>query len=210
MYIAPLFNNQNSKEIFDVIKEFSFATLISKDADDDIFVSHIPVLPSIDGDKLVYLTGHLAQRNPHVNFLRLKPEATIIFHGPHTYISPTWYRSGRDVPTWNYVVVHVKGKIEFADSHRELVQLLAQTSQKYEGNGPDAWKFELPADLKDESSLMSAIIGFQMKPTSIEAKFKLGQNRSAADRQGVSEGLSKRTDDMSLQMKSLIDLGLAK
>ncbi len=208
MYIAEPFRNQNSPEVFEIIQNFSFATLISKDTEDDIYVSHIPVLPIIDGDKLVSLTGHLSKRNPHFHFLKAKPEATIIFHGPHTYITPTWYRSGRDVPTWNYVVVHVKGRIEFGENYRDLVGLLAKTSQKYEGNGPDAWKFELPPDLLDESSLMNAIAGFKLQPTSIEAKFKLGQNRNLADRQGVSDGLALRTDEMSLQIKDLIDADL--
>lgn len=204
MYIAPKFKVENSEAVCDVIRNYSFATLISTDLNGEVFVSHIPVLAEFGADKLISLKGHLSLNNPHVQLLKKNPQATIIFHGPHSYISPTWYRSGRDVPTWNYVVVHVKGKIKFGSSFKELVQLLAQTSQKYEASNANAWKFELPADLKDEASLMNAIIAFEMLPASIEAKFKLSQNRSQADQDGIIDGLSRRVDEMSQRVKELM------
>ncbi len=191
MYIADYFKNQNSREIAQVINDFSFASIVSKDLDDEIFISHIPILAKFEEERLVTLSGHFAQRNPHVEYLKAKPNATLIFHGPHSYISPKWYRSGRDVPTWNYVVVHVKGRVEFNSSSRDLIQLLSKLSQKNEGSDPSAWRFELPADLKDEKSLMAAIISFQLAPSSIESKFKLSQNRSIEDQDGILEGLAE-------------------
>ena len=209
MYLAPHFKSENLEETFNILQNYSFATLVSKDLDDEVFASHIPIISEMKDGKIHSLEGHFARLNPHVDYLRVKPRATLIFNGPHTYITPTWYKSGRDVPTWNYVVVHVVGEIEFLTDYRELLSLLARTTSAFESKSTQPWKFELPADLKDEASLMKAIIGFRMKPTNIEAKFKLSQNRSLADRNGISTGLATRKDEMSLAIKSLIDRSLA-
>ncbi len=128
---------------------------------------------------------------------KTNPQCTIIVNGEHSYITPRWYRSGRDVPTWNYAVAHLHGNIELVESFADQVEILKQLTVFFESTSPSPWKFELPDDLLNESALTAAIISFKFHVEKIEAKFKLSQNRSKADRMGVIDGLRERNDDMS-------------
>lgn len=130
-------------------------------------------------------------------------DITAIFNGPHTYITPTWY-VGREVPTWNYAVVHVTGKLRWIREFKPLIALLRQMTNVFEGNRDDRWRFSLPDDLKSEEELTSAIIGFEIEVASMDAKFKLSQNRSTEDRQGVLRGLETRTDEMSRKVLEMM------
>jgi hypothetical protein len=106
--------------------------------------------------------------------------------GPHAYVSPTWYATGPAVPTWNYAVVHVYGvpRLLSADETRQVVDL---TVRKYESGRQSPWSNDLPDDFRQR--LLAGVIGYEMPLTRIEGKYKLGQNRSAADQTGMLNGL---------------------
>ena len=203
IYLPEHFKTKENELILNLVNENSFATLISIDSTSQPLVSHIPILAEVKNDQITKLVGHFALRNPHVAALKQNPNSTVIFQGPHTYITPLWYRSGRDVPTWNYSVVHISGKLKLISGFKEICEILEKMTNFYE-QGPDAWKFELPSDLEDPSALTSAIVGFEIIPEKIEAKFKLSQNRSAEDQSGILEGLQKRTDEKSRTLHKMM------
>lgn len=200
MYIAKHFNPGEALQILNLIKSFPFVTLISKDTDGQLSISHVPVVTEFENGSLIAIKGHFAQRNPQVGHLAADSNVTVIFGGPHAYITPTWYTSGRDVPTWNYCVVHVYGQLQLDNSFEGICTNLKELTKVFE-KGENAWQFELPQDLLKPADLSQAIVAFSVKPLRIEAKFKLSQNRPIADRLGVIEGLQSRNDEMSLLVR---------
>jgi transcriptional regulator len=116
--------------------------------------------------------------------------ALVIFHGPHGYISPTWYEAAPAVPTWNYGVVHAHGLPVTKEEEPFLRGILEELAQRYEGNRTNGWRPEsVPAE--SYGHMLRAIVGFEMPITKLDGKFKLGQNRSAEDRRGVIAALEK-------------------
>lgn len=122
-------------------------------------------------------------------------QATVIFHGPHTYITPKWYTEN-DVPTWNYSVVHVTGGVELIEDHDGIVECLKELTAHVERRWPSGWELFIPDDLSGDI-LPKSIVGFRIKVDEINFKKKLSQNRTPADRAGVLKGLEARGDDNS-------------
>jgi transcriptional regulator len=207
MYKPSYTNPQEKQQIVDLVSDYPFVTIISKDFEGQLSISHIPVVTEFQNQELKSITGHFAIRNPQVEHLKKNSAVTLIFQGPHTYITPLWYKSGRDVPTWNYCVVHVHGELKIDTSFEAICTNLKALTKKFE-LGPNPWEFELPDDLDNPEALTSAIVAFTVVPKNIEAKFKLGQNRQLMDRQGVVEGLNSRADDMSKAVQRLMQKDL--
>ncbi|HWU42931.1 MAG TPA: FMN-binding negative transcriptional regulator, partial [Bdellovibrio sp.] len=155
MYLPKHFSAEEWKKISDLIQQNSFATVLSFPENEKPFINHLPIIFDRDLQNENILIGHMAKRNPQWLHFKKNPECTLIFHGPHTYITPRWYKSGRDVPTWNYAVVHLHGKIELLEKFEEQIDVLKKLSEYFEGNGPNLWQFELPDDLLNEEALKS-------------------------------------------------------
>lgn len=180
MYIPSSFAVDDPATIHAFVDSYPFATLIS--TGDEPEVTHLPLLLAAGEGELL---GHLAKANPHAQ--RLDGEHVLaVFHGPHAYISPSWYEADVAVPTWNYAVVHVRGTAELM-SEAEMRTVLDRTVEKFESAQPSPWSNELPEDL--EQTLLQSILGFRIRISKIEGKFKLGQNRSKADQTGMLERL---------------------
>jgi transcriptional regulator len=205
MYLPKYFSENDYEKVKKLIERNRFATVLSFPKNERPFINHLPLIfSSTDGEQEV-LIGHMAKANPQWKHFKENPECTIIINGEHTYISPRWYQSGRDVPTWNYAVAHLHGKIELVEDFNGQVDILKQLSTCFEKPSNTPWEFELPSDLLNEKALTGAIISFKFRPEKIEAKFKLSQNRSPEDRQGVIEGLGEeRTDDMSAAIREMM------
>lgn len=197
MYLPKHFSPTEESRIRKLVEQNSFVTILSYPKDATPFINHLPVIFSSKSSENQVLIGHMAKRSPQWTHFKENSRATVIVQGPHTYITPKWYRSGRDVPTWNYAVVHLQGTIELVESFTDQVEVLKQLTYFFEKSNANPWEFELPDDLLDETALTAAIISFKFKIEKTDAKFKLSQNRSIEDKAGVIEGLSKRTDDMS-------------
>ncbi len=210
MYIPEYAKSKSDNQIADLVKAYPFVNLISVTSDGQPFITHVPVVTEVVNNKITSIRGHLALRNPHVKYLKESSDVTVVYNGPHTYISPVWYKSGRDVPTWNYCVIHASGKLKFEHSFHAICKNLAELTKEFEIQGPDGWRFDLPADLKEPALLESAIVAFEIQPSKIEAKFKLAQSRPAIDQQGVIEGLASRTDDMSAEIANLMKKNLSE
>lgn len=207
MYTPSYTQPKEKQQIENVVTQYPFVTLISKDQEGQLSISHIPVVSQFENGELKSIKGHFAIRNPQVNHLKNNNAVTLIFQGPHTYVTPLWYKSGRDVPTWNYCVVHVHGELQFDTSFNDICTNLKDLTKAFE-QGPEAWQFELPDDLDNPEALTSAIVAFTVLPQKIESKFKLSQNRPQMDREGVIEGLNSRSDDMSKAVQQFMKQGL--
>lgn len=192
MYNPQRFKSADINEAFDLIDRNPFATVITV-VDSKPFVSHLPLTPKRDGDK-IELVGHLARANPHWKSFA-NSQVTVVFHGPHTYITPKWYAEN-DVPTWNYSTAHVTGKIELVESYDGIIGCLKELTAHVERHWSSGWEFFVPDDLKDEH-LTKSIVGFKINVDEINFKKKMSQNRSPADRAGVLNGLKSRSDDNS-------------
>ena len=203
MYKPAHFNAKEQSQLVDLIKSYPFVTMVSKDGAGSLSISHIPIVSEIENSEIKSIKGHFSLKNPHVEHLQSDNKVTLIFNGAHSYITPNWYNSGRDVPTWNYCVVHIHGKLEFNNSFESICKNLRDLTKAFE-HGAGVWKFELPTDLKDPKHLTAAIVAFTVIPEKIEAKFKLSQNRPLTDRNGVIEGLETRQDDMSREIQKLM------
>lgn len=201
MYLPKHFSQSEYDKVKILIEENSFATILSFPDSSKPFINHLPVI----FDEAIII-GHMAKRNPQWLHFKNNPDCTMIFQGGHTYITPKWYRSGGDVPTWNYAIAHLHGKIEVVESYNEQIEILKKLTLHFEKNSINPWAFSLPEDLASESALTSAIVSFRFKIEKIEAKYKLSQNRSKDDQEGIVEGLKERTDEMSrLVMEMMLE-----
>ncbi|KXI29734.1 FMN-binding negative transcriptional regulator [Paraglaciecola hydrolytica] len=182
MYVPRNMQMENAEHYHTLIEDFGFGVLITQ----DLQVSHLPVyLVKDEGEKGV-LYGHMARANPHWKALNSQ-QVKVIFNGPHSYISPSWYAVGPAVPTWNYAAVHVTGRATLLNDEQTLAAVHALVKQ-YEPALLDNEAL-MPADYQHK--LAKAIVGFKIEITQIEGKQKLGQHKSIADQQGTVIGLER-------------------
>jgi transcriptional regulator len=186
MYIPNHFLESDGARIETLIRNYGFATLIGT-ANEVIHITHAPLMYDSLRNTL---TGHIARANPHQAVLTEGERTVAIFHGPHSYISPTWYvdESAVDpnVPTWNYAAVHVTGTVHRIDDEHEKWKIVTSLARQYEEGNSRIWN---PKDESDHRPKLSAIVGFDIRITQIEAKFKLSQNRTPADQTSVIDHL---------------------
>jgi len=180
MYIPKSSEMTEDQAIRALISDNSFGVLIS----DDLTATHLPFIYDSEEGKRGCLYGHFAGANPHWKALE-NQRVLVIFSGPHSYISPTWYRSKPAVPTWNYAAVHCYGTlIPLNDEENE--QAMNTLVEKYEPELLDAPDI-MPPDY--QLKLRQAVVGFKILVDEIHAKEKLGQHRKAADQEGVFSAL---------------------
>ena len=186
---------EDRKLLDDFMEEFAFADLITVAA--SLRITHIPVLMDRSAGPYGTIHGHISRQNEQVEAIEASHEAVIVFHGPQGYISPTWYRTAPAVPTWNFAVVHATGKLRPVTEPQALHALLARLIDKFESyEGTDYDFSKLPESYVN--GMLQGIIGFQMQIELLEGKFKLGQDRSEADRQGILKNLPKARGERSL------------
>lgn len=201
MYIPSAFRNDDAEQLADFIDRHGFATLVTHHAGETV-ASHLPMLLQRDGSDRGQLIGHLARANPQWHHFESPQEVLTIFHGPHCYVSPTWYTVEPAVPTWNYAVVHVYGRAKILHDERTIRDALDRLVAKYESHQPRPWSGELPEEYRNQ--LTRAIVAFQIEITRIEGKFKLSQNRSEADRASVFSVLSQHERENERQIGKLM------
>lgn len=189
MYIHSYSKVTESKEVFDFISKNGFATLVST-VDGRLWASHIPLVLSNDGTAL---SGHVSRSNKAwKNFSNT--EVLCIFQGPHTYISSSWY-DHENVPTWNYMAVHVYGTIKIQEGE-ELLASLKTLTDKYEKYSQKPVTVDGMSKPYLEKEIRG-IIGVSIKINSIEASFKLSQNRDDKNHAEIVKQLKARGDAAS-------------
>jgi transcriptional regulator len=191
MYIPPEFREARRDVLRAFMRANPFAPLVTCSTA-GFEATHLPWLAE-DGGECGVLRGHLARANPHWRAIGEGAEALVIFGGPSAYISPSWYPSkaehGRVVPTWNYMVAHVTGRVRAIDDAAWLRGLVTRLTAVHEAGRSDPWEVsDAPARYLD--GMVKAIVGVELEIGRIEGKWKLGQNRPAADRAGMAEGLA--------------------
>lgn len=175
--------------------------------DGELMANHVPFLLDSSRGEFGTLVGHIAKANPVWHQSNFDIPAVVCFHGPQSYISPSWYPSkhehGKAVPTWNYAVVHAYGQPNFIHDSDWLYQHLAQLTNKQEATQALPWKLEhAPKDFTDR--LVDVIVGVEIPILRLVGKWKTSQNRSDNDKLGIIAGLLNKGDEESKAMAKLI------
>jgi transcriptional regulator len=201
MYIPKLFREDDLGTLHSLMREYSFATIITQH-NGAPFASHLPFLLQADEGPYGTLVGHMAHANPQWQDFAAAQEALVIFQGPHAYISPSWYAVHPSVPTWNYAVVHAYGSPQVIDNSTALYEVLQALVQTYEAPSPRPWAFDVPEAYLH--NMLRGIVGFCMRITRLEGKYKLSQNRPAQDYPRIVEALQQRGDALSTDVAALM------
>lgn len=191
MYLPRAFVETDLAQLDALFTADPFVTLVTQDEAGAPFVSHLPVLYRREGDD-IRIEGHWARPNPQA---RHTGEVLMIVHGPHAYVSPGWYpdkHAASRVPTWNYAVVHLHGRLERFEDEPALADLVARLSRHFEAGVGSDWEFD--AGDARQHALLRGIVGFRFVPERLAMKFKLSQNHPLANRLAVIEALSDRDD----------------
>ena len=190
VYLPPAFTESREEVLFAHIERHDFGLLVTHGAA-GLIASQIPFLAE-RRDGGLYLQAHIARANPQVDDFD-GGEALAIFPGPNAYISPGWYEAGPAVPTWNYASVHAYGAPRRIDDPAWLRDLVRRLSERHEAREPAPWSMEgLPEAYVQ--SMLKGIVGIEIAVSRVEGKFKLSQNRPAADRPRIITALERRAD----------------
>jgi transcriptional regulator len=189
MYIPEHFRVRHDSDAITFMQANPFAILISS-TDSGPFATHLPLHVQMDGER-VLLRGHVAKVNPHWSYLEEQPQCMAIFHGPHSYISPTNYTARESVPTWNYAAVHVYGEARLFSSEQEVHAVLGELMDTFEPSYRLQWD---GLSAKYQENMLRQIVGFEIAATKVEGKFKLSQNRTRQDQANVIASLEKAED----------------
>jgi transcriptional regulator len=201
VYLPPAFTEIREEVLIAHIERHDFGLLVTRGTA-GMIASQIPFLAE-RRDGQLYLQAHIARANPQAADLEGAGEALAIFTGPHAYISPSWYAAGPAVPTWNYAAVHAYGparRIADPDWLRDLVRRL---SERHEGREPAPWDVQALPEAYVQS-MLNGIVGIEIAVSRLEGKFKLSQNRPAADRPRIIDALERRADPDSQAVAELM------
>ena len=193
MYVPDVFRLDDRAALLAQAKAYPFATIVTQ-CDGDLAVSHLPILVDSDRD---LLRGHVARENPQLAHLAAGAETLAIFHGPHGYVSPSVYTEQPSVPTWNYVVVHARGRARLVDESA-LREILDDMVERFDATG---WRLLAPQEFV--RAKLAAIAGFEIALEHLEGKWKISQNRSLTDQERVVAWL-ERGDESSRALASLM------
>lgn len=190
VYLPPHFTETREDVLLAHIERHDFGLLITQEG--GLVASQVPFLVERRDGKL-YLLGHLARPNPQCAALDGN-EALAVFHGPHAYISPSWYAVGPAVPTWNYATVHAYGAARAIDDRDWLNDLLRRLSTRHEAREAVPWRMQ---DQPESylNGMLGGIVGFEIAVARLEGKFKLSQNRPAGDHPRIIAALEARGGD---------------
>jgi len=183
MYNPAHFREDDRSRILDFIDDFNFGILFAGAA-----ASHLPFLLDRHAHANGVLYAHVARANRQWQSLRDDPSALVVFSGPDAYISPAHYRDTLPVPTWNYVAVHVYGRVRVIEQPQEIRAILERMVTFEESRNGTGWNTDaIPPD--QMTPLLRQIVAFEIVIERFEGKWKLGQNRDAANRRRAAEGL---------------------
>ncbi|HUQ51413.1 MAG TPA: FMN-binding negative transcriptional regulator [Gammaproteobacteria bacterium] len=193
MYIPKHFEQTDERALWEFVDAHAFGTLLTV-TDGEPFASHLPFL--VDPDQRV-LHCHVARANPQWQAIAASPRVLAIFAGPHGYVSPTWYAEP-GVPTWNYAVVHARGEARTLDDAEHTRRHVEALAAKFERGRAAPWVPDY------DVRRLKGIVGVEIRVDKLEGKFKLSQNRSAADRERVVAELTSTGRDNDAALAQLM------
>ncbi len=185
MYPPPHHQSHDIEKMISVIKHYPFGMLVTAN-DGKPFITHIPIIYNETSKKLV---AHIDLNNPQVNFLKDGSEVTVVFKGPDSYISPSIYTTSQ-FPTWNYIIVHITGKIKLINEPEAAKQTMIAMTEFLEGSEQ---KFILKKDDPKLDYFLNYIKAFEIEITDWEGKFKLSQDKNPQDFENAKEELIKKS-----------------
>jgi transcriptional regulator len=191
MYVPRTNAVTDSEVLFDFMRRFNFATLVTVH-EGSPFATHLPFLVYPDRGEHGTLVSHMARANPQWRDFSLGGDAMVVFQGPHAYISPSWYEAHPSVPTWNYMVAHVYGVPKIIEDDAQVREILRSLVDEHERGFAQPWKLEFPESYFQ--SMIKGIVAFELPIARIEGKFKLSQNRSTTDQERVITALASDAD----------------
>lgn len=206
MYLPKVFEENRADVLRDLIASHPLGTVVTLN-DQGLQANHIPFLFDSSPEPLGTLYAHVARANPLWRELSRTAETLVIFQGPQTYISPSWYptksETGMVVPTWNYAVVHAYGRLEAIDDKAWLGEFVTKLTDIHESGNPEPWAVsDAPAEYIDH--LLSSIVGLKLTITRLAGKLKLSQNRPAQDRVNVIRTLKEQDSESARAMAEAI------
>jgi transcriptional regulator len=200
IYIPAAQSEKDRTLLLDFMEEYAFAMIVTSKG--GLRITNVPTILSRDKDGWGSLWWHIAKNNPQNNAFDGAEEALVVFHGPHSYISPNWYNTKSAVPTWNFAVVHATGKpkrIESDEAFAAGLKRLVDTNEGHYGGG-EKWVYDkLPESYL--KGMRQGIVGYEMQIQTVEGKFKLGRERNQTDREGILKGLAE-----SKKERNILDL----
>lgn len=192
MYIPELYRNEKQEDIQNFIHQNGFGILVNQ-TDGKFWATHIPLLLEEKNGKQI-LVGHVSRENPQAESFKTNDDVLVIFSGVHTYISSSWY-DHENVPTWNYLAVHVYGKVKL-HYLEESIEALKRLVNKYEAKSEKPVRIE---DLSKKTMLQAhGIVSFEIEITAVEAKKKLSQNRDDKNYQTIISKLENSNDNQAI------------
>ncbi len=201
MYLPNHFGEARADVLRAFVRDHPLGLLVTQNRDGGIDANSVPFVLDAEGDGPGVLRAHVARANALWKTARDDVDALVVFQGPQGYVSPAWYPSkaehGKVVPTWNYVMVQARGRLRAIDDRAWLRQFVSRLTDRHEARRPAPWAVsDAPADFLD--TMLGAIVGIEITLASLVGKWKVSQNRSAADRAGVVEGLAREGGDAAL------------
>jgi transcriptional regulator len=191
MYLPSHFREERVPVLHGLIRDRPLATLVTLGLE-GMTANHIPMMILAEPLPFGTLVGHVARGNPV--WQEAEIPALAIFTGPENYISPSWYPSkqedGRVVPTWNYVAVHASGMLLVHEDRDWLRGLVTKLTETHEAQFERHWKVSDAPEAYVEG-MLKGIVGIEIRIDRLEGKWKIGQNRSEADRTGAADGLRR-------------------
>jgi transcriptional regulator len=204
VYIPPHFNEERVDVLHQLVREHGLATLVTY-GPSGLIASHVPLVLDTSDSATPYgtLRGHLSRANQQWRDYSPDVPALAIFAGPQHYITPSWYPAktehGKVVPTWNYIVVHAYGRLETYEDRESLLANVEALTTHHEASRTEPWKVsDAPASYIDAQ--LKGIIGISLRIDRLEGKWKISQNRSAADQASVAAALQEAGSDASVAM----------
>lgn len=203
MYIPKHFQITNEEMIYDFIEKYSFATLFSQH-NGEPYATHLPLTLN-KGESALY--GHFARPNGQWKDIK-NQQVLVVFQGPHCYISPSWYETMKAVPTWNYVSIHLYGRMEIVEDPKVIFDSLNDMVKKYESS-------DSPYHLSDVDpsfieGMRKGIVAFRINISKMEAKAKLSQNHPVERQELIIKHLENTSNQDNLQVASLMKKNLQK
>lgn len=194
MYIPKHYVTKDKTEIVSFMKQYSFATIVTV-KDNFQTATHLPFIVTENDDKII-LTSHFAKANKQWKEIT-DNQVLIIFSEPHAYISPKHYDKELNVPTWNYISVHAYGQGRIITENEKAFEVLEKMIGNYEKEYKKQWD-NLPADYKNK--MINGIVAFEVVVTDLQAKKKLSQNKTEAERLRIIETFEKSENDNERQI----------
>ena len=200
MYTPPVHRIEDLEVITALVKQFPFAILVSTGTN-GIEVTHLPVL--IEQQEPLILAAHMARANPHWHQFGSDSSSLFIIQGPHAYISPRNYVTRPNVPTWNYVAVHLSGRVEVIEDEEACLDHLRSMTLQMDPDISESHEESLEETF--HQSKLKGLVVFRMRVERIEAKAKLSQNKSEPDRLAVKDALCDSQDPQERCMSQMMD-----